>query len=210
MVSRLSGLLALAMLASPALSQQADTSKRPPRPYGIAHAHLGMGGGRVPYLGDAIGGRTSEFRLGFAFNAFPQWTVALAANSMMNGGADYYVQACASRLGCKPNVRVSTDGLEVQRRWWNDRAIHPVATVSTGTLMTSYSYNNDLISDIVVDSVQTLRYVSVGAGIEGNAGRWIHGAVIAGYRATGGHTIPRATSSNTGPTLLWLVEIGRP
>jgi hypothetical protein len=137
--------------------------------------------------------------------------VALAANHIQNrASTDYYAQACAGGRGCKPRIWVRTDGFEVQRRWWNDRAFHPVATVGTGNLTSSYGYLNDLIDDFAGDSVQTRRYVSVGAGIEGNAGRWIHGAVIAGYRATGGHTIPRATSSNTGPTLLWLVEIGRP
>jgi len=189
-----------------------DTVRRAPLPYGIAHLHAAAGSGRAPYLGDASGGHMMETRIGIAFNALPEWTVALTSSLVTNNDStNYFAPLCNQGRGCRPRVYVSTGGLEVQRRWSNARLIHPVATVGAGVLTTEYRYfKNWLASVRSVDSAQTRPYVSIGAGLEGNLGSWIHGAVIGGYRVTSGHTIPRASSSNSGPTLMWLVEIGKP
>ena len=189
-----------------------DTVRRPPRPFGIAHLHVGAGGGRGPYMNNATGGHLSEVRIGIAFNAFPEWTVALASSSVRNrDSTSYFASSCNEGRGCRPAIFVSTSGFEVQRRWSNARAIRPLATVGAGTLKSAYRYVKDDSAGIFgADSLQRRTYVSIGAGLEGNLGSWIHGAVIGGYRATSGRTIPRATSSNSGPTLMWLVEIGKP
>jgi hypothetical protein len=179
-------------------------------PYSIGRVHLGLGGGVSPYLRDATGGHTAEVRFGISFRGLPDWTAVWATSSVVNDhGTDEYRRVCSFATTCAPRVAVETGAFEVQRRWGRERRIHPLASVAVGELRTAYKYSGPA-GFRYQDSVQTRRFVAMGGGIEARVFPWIHGALIGGYRATSGSTIPHATSSNSGPTLAWLVEIGRP
>jgi len=187
-------------------------SPPPERPggFGFHGMHLAVGGGTSPYLDRRTGARTGEGRLGITL--FRDWTFAYSESDVASARqSDYYVADCEIR-GCYPRVAVQAQAFEVQRRWYRDHRIHPMATASVGTLTTRYTYSRGsgiTFGTTVWDSTQYRRFASLNAGLEADIWGWFHTAAYAGYRQTAGRTIPNAKSSNSGPVFGWLLEIGK-
>jgi hypothetical protein len=181
--------------------------------FGIRGAHYALGLGSVPYLDRLTGTLSTELRTGFTLSAFPDWTVTYAHSVVHTAkSTDYFVRDCNSGRGCYPGVYVNADAFELQRRWRRDLSVHPVVAASGGSLRSRYAYfkgTGTAFEPGVWDSTQYRVFATVSAGAEVDIWRWIHGLAYAGYRQASGRTIPDGKSSNSGPILAGLIELGK-
>jgi hypothetical protein len=184
----------------------------PPRTaFGFHGMHLGVGFGSAPYLNQWTGAQTAEVRLGVS--PFRDWTLAYSHSEVVNEkGTDYFVRDCNGGRGCYPNVGVRADAFELQRRWHREHRVHPIAAASVGSLVSKYAYyrgSGIAFEPAVWDSTQYRQFASVSGGLEADIWGWIHAMAYGGYRQSTTGTVPNGKSSNSGPTLAWLVEIGK-
>ena len=182
-----------------------------PGGFGFRGMHVAFGGGVSPYLDQWTGAATSEGRIGITL--FRDWTFVYAGSQVEGTkSTDYFVRDCNETRGCFPEVRVQTDAFELQRRWHREHRVHPIAMASVGSLVSRYAYHRGsgiVFGTVAWDSTQYRQFASVNAGLEADIWGWFHTAAYGGYRQSTGGTIPNGRSSNSGPVLAWLLEIGK-
>jgi hypothetical protein len=201
-------------VALPLVSDSVTSSDRP-KPsassFGFHGMHLGFGLGTSPYLDQWTGAQTAEMRLGVSL--LRDWTFTYAHSEVSSRKeTDYFVRECNEGRGCYPAVAVGADAFELQRRWHREHRVHPIAAASVGTLVSKYVYYRGpgiVFEPAAWDSTQYRQFASVSAGLEADVWGWFHGVAYGGYRQSTGGTVPNGKSSNSGPILAWLVEIGK-
>jgi hypothetical protein len=200
--------------AAVAALRPGDSLAAEPPHHGFLHGmNLSVGSGGAPYLGSSTGAQTTEVRLGFTLGAMPDWTFTYAHSGVRTTrSTDYFVPACDGGRGCYPHVYVDADAFELQRRWHREARVHPIAAASVGGLTSRYSYQlrpGVPFAPATWDSTQYRQFASVSGGLEADLWSWLHAVAYGGYRQATSGTVPNGTSSNSGPTFAWLVEIGK-
>ena len=176
----------------------------------IKSAHIAFGGGQSPYIGRAGGAQVSEFRLALSLKKLPNWTFAMASSGVVDTDTTSYV--AGGSQGYHPRLAAHTQSFEIQRRWGNLALVHPVATASIGSLVTSYNYWERLTSGAKVvhnDERTSSSFYALAAGGELNVLSWMRAMLTVGYRGAGATTLPNRIASNSGVVVTSLVELGK-
>jgi hypothetical protein len=175
----------------------------------------------APYQGRPLRQAVEE-RLGITLKQLPHWAVSVAASipSARLDSSAFVAPACYNATpaevqsgkdaGCHPLIGEPAEGLEMQYRWSPTQSVHPLASVALGTVTNWYGYRTRTTFH-QHDSLQHSTVVTLGGGGEFNLARWLHVALIGGYReSVGGKTIPNETVSHSGFTLTSLLIVGKP
>lgn len=178
---------------------------------GLGGAHLGLGGGSGPNMGNQSGKESSsEFRLGFTPRRAPDWALAFTLSALMNADTTGYVVPGSN--GYHPRMAATTTGLEVQRRWRRGQMLHPMAVLGAGQLKNSYNYfkyPKSGGSEFHQEESTGTAYATLAGGGELNVAGWFRVALTVGYRRAGGARIPFGVGNNSGVTSAMLFEMGK-
>jgi hypothetical protein len=210
-------LLILSLLIAPlTLPAQDSTAKAPPKDRTLLEklhlqgVHASLGGGAQPYMGNpSEPGPTSEFRLGFTPQRWPQWTIALTASAVMRGDTTGYL---APGSTYHPTMMATTVGVELQRRWRGSELLHPLVAVSAGQLDNSYNYFKFPRTggqEFHQDELTSTAYGTIEAGGELNVAGWLRTTLTVGYRKAGSARISLGPGTNSGVLSTILVEMGK-
>jgi hypothetical protein len=175
--------------------------------------HFDGGGGSVPYLdGHNTGRAAAEVKITFPLRRFPDWSIAVTTSSVKDVDTTSFI---VSRSGWStpyhPELVSTTAAFEVQRRWDQDRRVHPIGTMSAGALMNTYSYYDQTPDGEFLrePGKRWKAYGQVSGGAEVTIVRWLRANALLGHRSGGRMTIPGARGSNGGVTMMLNLQLGK-
>jgi hypothetical protein len=169
--------------------------------------HIAVGSASVPY--QSTRSSTYDVRVAVVFRRLPEWTFAIAGGFVLDAERTGYVAPGSGTF--RPELYVGSDALEIQRRWSNKRAVHPIATATVGDLTMGYRYLEYAPDGEVIvhsDHDELVPFVTLAGGLEMNLVRWMRLVGTAGYRHVRRSTVPFA-SRMSGPVATMLLQFGR-
>lgn len=209
---RILSMSAAAVLFVATVATAQDTTRTAPKEqtvagwHGFQALHLDFGGASSP---TGNGGLTlAVARLTAAFSPLPEWSFSWVDQEGYGHAGSYTVPGSD---GFRPPMYQSVQGLAVERRWNNTRAIHPLIAVSAGTITNSfdYAYYFGDSSEVQRDEKKSTPYLALDVGAELNIAHWLRFSVSAGIRNAAKYTFSTGSMRNDGVTVTSLFEFGK-
>lgn len=203
---------AIALVWSAAVGMAQDTTHTAPKEqtlagwHGFQALHIDFGGGNVPSGNRHVG--VAVIRLTAAFSALPAWSFSWFGQEGLGQSTSFNAPGLE---GYYPDLLQSVNGLGVERRWNNTRALHPYVGASTGTVTNSFDHSYFLgsPSQQPSDEKQSTPFLGINAGAELNIAHWVRLSVAVGYRAASKYTWSHGSLVNSGQTVTTLIEFGK-
>jgi len=174
--------------------------------HGFQALHFDLGGSSAPGPGESV--PLSVVRITAAFSRIPDWSISWFDSEGFGKTTDYIAPGSN---GFHPALSQSVQGVSLERRWSNRRAIHPLAGASTGTIRNSFDYTvySAGSSEDHHDERRSTPFVAVNAGGELNVAHWLRLSISAGYRFASSYTWSTGSMRNSGAGVMTLLEFGK-